>query len=161
MKFTRTEAGVDVGTTGKGCHYFCGVRASFEGKYYLPPAKCTPAAKKAAQARFNARYRAKSYEKALGELAPILAECGKTLYWLEEGQLRNDVAIAQYHLGRRQECLRTLAPTLKFARDAEKGEGEGNRVGLPPVDAESFQPIFNAAKFNSDLCAGDKSKRSK
>jgi hypothetical protein len=131
------------------CRGYCGVRAWFAKTYILPAAKCTPAAKASAQKRFTALYRAKSYTQALAELAPMLTECSKTLHWIEEGHIRNDVAVTQYHLGRIDECKSTLAPVL---RDAT-GDEDSLREALPPTDFDSFLPIAKAAWFNAKLCS--------
>lgn len=131
------------------CRSYCGMRAWFAGTYILPSPKCTPTAKASAQKRFTTLYRSKSYAQALAELAPILSECSKTLHWIEEGHIRNDVAVTQYHLGRIDECKTTLAPVLKDAT----GDEDSLREALPPTDFDSFLPIAKSAWFNARLCS--------
>lgn len=131
------------------CRGYCGMRAWFAGTYVLPGQKCTPEAKDRAQKRFTSFYRAKSYAEALAELTPVLSECHRMLHWIEEGHIRNDVAVTQYHLGRIDECRNTLAPVLKDAG----GDEEKLRENLPPTDFDSFLPIAKAAWFNAKLCS--------
>ena len=107
-----------------------------------------PEAKLATRRRFAALYRAKAYRQAESVLAPLLTECEQTLDWLESGQIRNDVAVTLFHLGRRAECLDALKPVLDMA-----GQDEGGlRQGMPPTDFEFFLPIARAAWHNARLC---------
>lgn len=131
------------------CRHFCGARAGFTGTYLLPSPNCTPKAKAAARRRFDDQYRAKSYEQASSTPVPLLNECAETLGWLESGRIRNDLAVAQFHAGKPDECLATLTPVLEMTTNNE----EDLRNKLSPADFDSYLPIGKAAWTNAKLCS--------
>lgn len=150
VAFKAEQGAISVETsTPEACSNFCGARAYFVGTYSRPPPRCAPKARAEAQGRFDKLYRAKDYKGALAELTPILSACGNFLGLLESSQLRNDVAITQYHLGRFSDCGTTLAPVLEIAGDDE----EELRDHLPPTDFDNFIPLARAAWYNAKLCA--------
>lgn len=130
------------------CLEFCGLNAGFAGTYVRPGERCTPKAKAVSRDRFAALYREGAYARAAAELEPILSECHRTLHWLEAAEIRNDLAITQYHRRRFDQCRQLLTPVLK---DAEGGEGELRKV-LAPADFDSFMPLAKAARANDKLC---------
>lgn len=134
------------------CRYFCGMRASFEGEYLRPGPGCGTKESSATRKQFKKLYDAKSYAEAAALLEPLLSRCSKTLDWLENGQVRNDLAITQYHLGRLADCRKTLEPLIE---EASKTEGE-LRETYPPSDFESYLPIAKATLHNAKLCAPKK-----
>jgi hypothetical protein len=136
------------GNGAESCHDFCGARAYFEGRYIRVPAGCSSAERARSQETFNRLYKKRKFSEASKALEPLLGRCAKALSWLEDGSVRNDLAITQYHLGRYAECLKTLS---SLAEDAAKSEDE-LRENLPPSDYESFLPIAKAARTNLRLC---------
>lgn len=140
---------IDVAGNGaESCHDFCGARAYFEGRYVRAPAGCSSAERARSKETFNRLYKERKFSEASKALEPLLGHCAKTLDWLEDGSVRNDLAITQYHLGRYAECLETLSP---LAKDAAKSEDE-LRENLPPSDFDSFLPIVKATRTNLRLC---------
>lgn len=130
------------------CRTYCGMRAGFEGEYLRPATGCGDAERRATRDAFKRHYDAKRHAEALAALSPLLQRCARTLSWLETGEIRNDVAITQYRLGRRADCLRTLAP---FEEEATLSDDE-ILGGYPPSDGEAWLPIVKAARFNLGLC---------
>lgn len=144
--------GIDValGESSAGCRYYCGMRASFDGRYLVPAPGCRNGERKTVQTRFSHLYGVKDYQAALITLQPVLTGCAPTLLWFEEAQIRNDLAVTLYHLGRKEECLAVLKPTI----DAHGKTEDELREELPPSDFESFLPLAKAAWYNRKLCGG-------
>jgi hypothetical protein len=134
------------------CRFFCGMRASFEGQYFKPGPGCSDKERSATHEQFKQLYDAKSYAKASAVLEPLLGSCSKLLNWLESGWTRNDLAITQYHLGRLEDCRKTLEPLITNAAKTE----EELRDSLPPSDFDNYLPIAKATWHNSKLCAEKK-----
>ncbi|MBV8634770.1 MAG: hypothetical protein JO002_09800, partial [Burkholderiaceae bacterium] len=111
VRFQADSAGIDVvlGATGE-CRQYCGMRAGFDGRYLAPATGCRNRERKAAQGNFVKQYGIKNYQSALNGLLPVLNGCAATLFWLEEAQIRNDLAVTLYHLGRKEDCLAMLGP---------------------------------------------------
>ena len=151
VTFKPDAKGMDVvlGEPGE-CREYCGARASFDGRYLIPAAGCRNRERNATEKKFAKLYGAKDYQAALNTLQPVLNDCAATLYWLEEAQLRNDLAVTLNHLGRKDECLAVLKPTL----DGHARSEEELRMQLPPSDFDSFLPLAKAAWFNHKLCSG-------
>jgi hypothetical protein len=150
IRFESDAAGIDVVLGERGqCRYYCGMRAGFDGRYLVPAAGCRHSERKAAQSRFTHLYGAKDYQGALNALQPLLTACAPTLYWFDEAQIRNDLAVTLHHLGRNDECLAVLKPTI----DAHGKDEDALRDELPPSDFEAFLPLAKAAWYNAKLCA--------
>jgi hypothetical protein len=150
VTFQPKAGGIDVASVdSETCRYYCGMRAWFEGEYLEPSPGCTAKERGATREQFKKLYDAKSYAKASGVLAPLLRDCSRTLDWLETGEIRNDLAITQYHLGQLEECRKTLGP---LAEDAAKKDEELQEA-YPPSDFDSYQPILRATRHNLKLCA--------
>jgi len=131
------------------CRYYCGMRASFDGRYLVPASGCRNSERKAAQGRFARLYGAKDYQGAFAALQPVLSDCAPTLFWFEEAQIRNDLSVTLYHLGRKDACVAVLKPTI----DAHGTSEEALRDELPPSDFEGFLPLAKAAWHNAKLCS--------
>jgi hypothetical protein len=141
---------IEVASSGPGCHrYFCGARASFESEYFRPAPGCGTRERSAERDRFKELYDAKSYAQAAAGLEPLLSRCAKTLGFVEEGRIRNDLAVTLFHLGRRADCRKTLEPLMEHAARTE----EELRRSVAPGDYEDFLPVARAASFNARLCA--------
>lgn len=151
ISFTPSGAGVAVNAdrrTQEQCRHFCGARASFDGNYLIPAPGCNNSARAQARKRFARLYQEKNYVMARKELEPLLENCGKTLHVFENGRVRNDLALAQYHQQDFAGCLRTLAPMKRYAGMSR----EQLRNVFDPIDAESMAPILKATATNLDLC---------
>jgi len=150
VKFSTTAQGISVAhDSSDACRNYCGARADFGGEYLRPEAGCTRAQQQASRKSFNTLYRAKSYAAALAVLSPVLNRCGRLQHWMTNAAIRNDVAITQYHLGQRAECLKTLQPL-----DARTTSSEAElKELLPPVDFDSFLSTAKATWHNKRLCS--------
>ncbi|MEY4562997.1 MAG: hypothetical protein RLZZ618_2274 [Pseudomonadota bacterium] len=150
VKFSPTAQGIAVAhDSSDGCRNFCGARADFGGEYLRPEPGCTRAQQQASRKSFNTLYRAKSYATALAVLSPVLNRCGRLQHWMTNAAIRNDVAITQYHLGQRAECLKTLQPLEARTTNSEAEL----KALLPPVDFESFLSTAKATWHNKRLCS--------
>jgi hypothetical protein len=153
VTFRPMAGGIDVSSPEMElCRYFCGMRAGFEGEYLKPNPGCGTKERGATREQFQKLYDAKSYAKAAALLDPLLSRCSRTLDWLESAELRNDLAITQYHLGRLADCRKTLAPLMEEASKTE----EELRENYPPSDFESYFPLAKATLHNAKLCAQKK-----
>ncbi len=130
------------------CRQFCGMRAGFEGKYYLPPSDCTHEGRKAAHDEFQEKYTAKDYRRAYATLDAHFKRCSKFMNWVEIDNVRNDLAITQFHLGHKDACLKILQETR-----AAGATGEDD-LGLPPADQDAYLPTAQATWFNMKKCGG-------
>ena len=128
-------------STPEACRYFCGARAGFEGDYWPLPPACEAAAWRRSGEAFLAAYRGRDYARALDIQHQRLQACETRLFWLQAFQVRNDLAIAQFHAGQKAACLATLKPILAQSLS-----------DLAPADAEGFAPILKAARFNQRQC---------
>ena len=78
------------------------MRAGLDGLYLKPAAAgCEPAQLRRQRALFKQQYDRKDYAGAVATLAPLLSQCQRTLDWLGEPWLRNDLALAQLRRRRR------------------------------------------------------------
>lgn len=130
------------------CRYFCGMRAGFKGLYLKPPAGCAPETREKARAELKRLYDRKQYAQAYARLEPVLERCSRILGQIEEGWIRNDLALTLYKQKDLAGCLLLLAP---LAEDAAKTEEE-LREAYPPADAESLLPVWKATRTNLKLC---------
>jgi hypothetical protein len=128
------------------CTDYCGANVWFEGTYYLPPAGCKPKERTDRRDTFTGLYRSKDYVQAYETLNAFYSQCQKFLNWVEIDAVRNDLAITQYHLGHKDECLRILKDT----RAAEEASEE--QLTLPPADLDSYLPVAKATWYNLKLC---------
>jgi hypothetical protein len=151
VNFTAKGGAIEVGTNGSDdCRQSCGMRASFEGTYTKPSPACTDKAVATTRKTFKRQYDAKDYAAAQATLAPVLGECDKTLGWITEGRIRNDLALTQFKLGDRAACLKTLEP---LAEDATRTD-QGVKDYYPPADADDILPVVRATRTNLKLCRG-------
>lgn len=127
--------------TPEACRYFCGARAGFEGDYWPLPPACEAVAWRRSGEAFMAAYRGRDYARALEIQRKRLRACEGQLFWLQAFQVRNDLAMAQFHAGQKAACLATLKPILAQSL-----------TDLAPADAESFAPILRAARVNQRQC---------
>jgi hypothetical protein len=143
------------------CRFFCGMRADFEGLYLKPKSGCSTQQIEKTRKRFNNLYQTKNYQQANETLEPLLINCAKTLDWLDEGRIRNDLAVTQYHLGLLQQCQKTLEPINnsvgKTGEPLPKTQAALKAL-LPPTDFENYLPIAKATWHNWGLCTQKKAE---
>jgi hypothetical protein len=94
------------------CRDYCGRRASFDGKYRIPPASCTASGRQAQRDKFLLLYRAHRYAEAENVLGTLTSQCTDFMNWIEIDQVRNDRALSQYHNGEYSQCVETLNTTI-------------------------------------------------
>lgn len=149
VMFTPTSDGINVNAEDyNNCRSHCGARADLSETltFLRPAAGCDASSLASSLEKFKRLYDGKAFSKAQAVLAPLLANCKKTLGWLEEGQIRNDLAITQYHLGHSIDCLKTLEPLSENAASLDE------EIYLEPSDAFDYLPILHAARTNLRLC---------
>lgn len=133
----------------EACTGMCGARATFEGRYLLPPPACSMAASKAAKESFLVQYKAKSYQEAYDTLNNWFVQCENLQHWMEADRARNDLAITQYHLKQPSACLATLARTFAARLRTMKALEEE----LAPLDYEAYAGTARATFHNLKLCS--------
>ena len=146
VTFRVAQHGVEV-SGNQECHYWCGMRATFEGTFLAADASCASKARGAARKTFQHAYDRKDYAAARSALGPLLADCGDALPWTENLSLRNDLAVTLFHLHERGACLATLEP---LAADAAGSDDDLLERGV--VEAEVMRPLVHAARTNLKLC---------
>lgn len=152
VSFTTVGTAVKVESLAEGCRYFCGARAGFDGTYRTLPRACTPAARQARRDQFTLLYQASRYTTAVNALNSLLDQCKDYMNWIEIDQVRNDLALSQYHSGRPAECLATLKATLAEGFDGEEDLRRGKTLYLPPCDFDNYITVAKATWFNRALC---------
>lgn len=137
------------------CREFCGMRASFAGRYVRVPPGCSPTGREKRNQAFLADYRAKRFPAALRTLQQTEAACGRFFDWAEKDSFANDKALTLHRLGRDKECLAVLAGTLVADN---RNEDELREDFWPaPTDWDIYLPIAKATWTNRRLCeAGNK-----
>ncbi len=151
VTMTSTPAGIEVkGSKSGSCRYYCGMRASFEATYFQPAPACRTKAIATTRNTFKRLYDAKKFAEARATLVPLLSDCTRSLYWLDEGRIRNDLAVTLHKLGDLAGCLDVLAP---LGGDASASDAQ-LQEGYPPTDLESVMPIVRSTRTNLKLCAG-------
>lgn len=133
------------------CRKFCGYNGGIEGDYLAVAETCTEPGLDAARQHFKHLYDARQYKAALSTLSKVFDLCRPTLTWQQEGEIRNDLALAQHHNGLDRECLQTLAP---YAEDAAKDDEEAAQ-SWPPGMSDRYLSIVRAARENLQLCRQD------
>jgi hypothetical protein len=149
VSFRSTDGGISVsGGDTEACRNFCGMRAMFDGVYLKPERGCSDIERHQRRQEFQRKYRGKDYLGAAPILEDILLRCKNVIDWLEEGHIRNDLAITLYHLGRSADCQKTLEPLLAYEIRTE----DGLRASLPPTDLDNYWSIALATWHNAGLC---------
>lgn len=147
--FTVTVAGIDVKPlTEEECRYFCGARASFNGLYAKAIPGCENEARNKTRKHFKQLYDARQYQDARAVLEPLLTQCGKSLHWIEDGAIRNDLAITQYHLRDYSGCQDTLK---QFQGDDADKYLDGLKAS-EPSSGDAYEAILGPARHNLMLC---------
>lgn len=132
----------------RACSTYCGMRASFEGTYTLPPAGCAPSEVRRTRDRFKASYDRKLFAEARTLLMPVADKCYATLGVFSQGWVSNDLAITHYRNGDHAACRNILKPWLELAQtpdDTISGD-------YPPSDAAEMLRIAQATRANMKVC---------
>jgi hypothetical protein len=135
--------------TPEACREYCGARASFDGKFYLPPPACTQGASQQAKDAFLSQYKARNYAQAYEGLNAWFGTCSFLVHWIDADRVRNDLALAQYHMKQPAACMATLANTVAAKAKTLKALEEE----LPPVEWDSYAPTAKATFYNMKLCS--------
>jgi hypothetical protein len=133
---------------GRACSSYCGARAHFEAAYLTPPAGCAPSQVNQTRNRFKATYDKKLFAEARDMLAPIVEKCAATISELDDGWLRNDLALTQHRAGDSTACRNTLKPWLELAQKPD----ETIQESYPPSDAAEILRVVKATRANLRLC---------
>jgi hypothetical protein len=148
VSFTAKGADIEV-KPNTSCRMYCGARAGFDAVYHRPAPGCGRAAMRRTRDEFKRLYDRKAYAEARAKIEPLVTGCGKTTWWLDDGWLRNDLAITLYRLGDLEGCKRVLANLAEDAAKTDKDVLES----FPPSDGESYLPIVRAARANLKVCS--------
>ena len=125
------------------CHdLYCGMRAYFGGNYFQPNKGCSSMEQGNRYEAFKALYDKRSYALALKESQTLLNDCKKFTDWIGKDNLKNDIAITQYHLADKAGCLSTLKSIGADSLEAN----------LPPMETEIAASIVKAKNINLKLC---------
>jgi hypothetical protein len=154
--FTIEKGRINVSTqSDSACRRYCGARAMFEGTYLLPPAGCKLSVREVTRKSFLASYRSKDYSHAYDTLNEMYQQCHDFLNRVEIDSVRNDLAIAQFHLGHKEACLDILKDTIGATQTDEDKLSE---TRMPPGDFYAYLPIAKATWHNLKLCRSNNSK---
>jgi len=146
VKFKETPKAINVEPVSDECRSYCGMRASFDGEYLKLASSCLPVNIDRSRKNFKKLYKEKKYEQALAVLEPVFNNCSNTIFWIDSGWIRNDLAVTYAKLQKFDACEKVLAP-LKADSKLSKDELE-----YPPTDAISYWSILQATKTNLKLC---------
>lgn len=150
VTFRIISNGIQVGPKGPGsCSDYCGMRASFEGVYATPARGCDRASVAANRKTFQQLYSARQFAEAKAKLQPLLRDCSRTLSEVEDGRIRNDLAVTLHKLGELEACRELLASLAEEAKltDAQL------RDNYLPSDADVRISLMRATRTNLKLCA--------
>ncbi len=131
------------------CRYYCGARASFTALYIKPAPGCSPKEQRKTRNDFKRLYDKRDYAAAQATLEPLLKTCSRVLDQVNEGWIRNDLALTQYKQGDSAGCLRTLQPMAEMVSNVDQGV-----IGFEPADAPTYASLIKASRTNLKLCRG-------
>lgn len=141
-------------TTPETCRGYCGWNAGFEAVYLKPAPGCDSASRAQTRDRFKKLYDRKDYAAAERTLAPLLTDCKKTMDWLEDGWIRNDLALTQAKMGNGAACKATLEPLMEDAAKTDDAVCHGEDGSyLPQIECGAYLPIVRATRVNLKWCA--------
>lgn len=154
IAFSSTRSGVIVKPAAlEACRIHCGARAGFDGTYRLPPSACAVSGRQNSRDRFLKLYRDRQHQLATGTLQTLISQCKVFMGRIEMDQVRNDLALSQYHSGEFAQCVNTLNGTLAADfRDEEHLKAGGPRIYLPPCDFDNYIAVAKSTWFNKALC---------
>ncbi|UNM95543.1 hypothetical protein MMG00_09950 [Ignatzschineria rhizosphaerae] len=146
LTFTQKGHILDVNIeTYEECRQYCGMRATLEGSYRIPPQACTLNAIALQRQEFQALYDQKQYKDAENILNKLLNQCNFYLDFVAYDAIRNDLALTLYHQDAPELCIEVLTSTIAVDQNAY----------LPPMEQELYEEIEKAILFNWELCGGE------
>ncbi len=139
-------------TVGKGftdaCREYCGARAWFPGDYFPVNPFCSKSL--SIRGDFSLNYKSGKYRKARDLLMKLLSECERFTDWHIQAEIRNDLAITEYHLGDKTACLKALEPIKRtFIDDPAK-----TYIVFDPVEGDWATGMVKTTRFNWQKCGG-------
>lgn len=132
----------------KDCRDSCGARAGYTGLYIHPSPACTFKGMTITRRKFKTQYDRKEFSTAVQTLSPVLTDCAAVLNRFREGDLRNDLALAQLHSGDAAACLNTLQPL----QDLGSMSDEEVRETSVPFDVDLNIQLARKTRTNLKLC---------
>jgi hypothetical protein len=145
--------------TPEACAEFCGARTSFVGDYLRLPAACTGETYAAALKQYKDHLDRAEYAPAGAILEPLYASCHRFLSTAADAEQRNDLALTRFQQGNARDCLRIIAPLVKWAKMSDQEIDEAVR----PNDPTYFMEIAARTRETLALCGqktAAKNKRS-
>lgn len=125
------------------CRGYCGARAWFAGDYFQPIPYCEKS--QSIREEFARVYGDGQYEKAQVLLTNLLSQCERFMYWHTVAEVRNDLAITEFHLGNKTACLKVLEPLSYIVEDEPY---------FTPIDKEWGEEMVKMVRFNWKKCGG-------
>lgn len=130
------------------CHRHCGMRAWFPGDYFPVIPFCRQS--KSIREEFSFNYKSGRYQKARDLLVELLGKCERFTDWQIQAEVRNDLAVTEFHLGDKTACLKALEPIKRaFIDDPDK-----TGVRFTPSDEEWGEAMMKTTRFNWKKCGG-------
>lgn len=149
IQFTKTDRGVDAyADTPVTCRELCGANGGFKGSYLTVSKECNADEVGKTRNTFKNFYVGKNYKLALATILPIMNNCSNILNFYDLGNIRNDVAIAQYKNGLSNECLTTLK---YYSTDVNRKDSD-IISDWPPNQGDDYLKIIRASRTNIRLC---------
>lgn len=130
--------------TYEECRQYCGMRATLEGSYRIPPQPCTSGAIAMQRQRFQSLYDQKQYQEAENILNKLLNQCDFYFDFVARDAIRNDLALTLYHQGQPGLCIEVLSSTVALDQN----------LYLPLTEQEMYEDTEKAIRFNWELCSG-------
>jgi len=155
IDFKTSDDSVEISSnTRQECQLsFCGARASFDGVYIKLKPECEAKSRGIAKVKFATLYNRKKYLEAFQTLEDLLFNCENILDWQELGNVKNDLAITQYHLYDYSECIKTLEP---YAKEASMSDNEIlKKYSIDAANADAELRLLRSARTNLKLCSAN------
>lgn len=145
LSFSQNNHILNVGIeTYEECHQYCGMRASLEGSYRIPPQLCTLEEIAVQRDEFKQLYDQRQYKDAESRLNKLLSQCDFYLDFVLRDSIRNDLALTLYHQNQPELCIEVLSSTVALDQN----------VYLPLMEQEMYEDTERAIRFNWGLCSG-------
>lgn len=148
IKFNAKGESVGVEADGAMCQSFCGARATIGDTFLKPAPGCGTAEVKKTRAAFKQQFDKKDYAQAKALLQPVVDKCVKLMNDVDEGWVRNDMALTLLRLNDKPGCLKMLESFKDLAAMDQKALEEN----YPPFDAQLRAPVARATRTNMKLC---------
>ena len=131
------------------CRNYCGARAWFPGDYFPVNPFCSRSL--SIRSDFSLNYKSGKFKKARDLLVKLLSECERFTDWHIQTEIRNDLAITEYHLGDKTACLKALDPIKRtFIDDPAK-----TNIVFDPVEGDWATEMVKTTRFNWKKCGGE------